>query len=160
MSHSLPYNTLPPGSSITVSDDGGGTITLSAPARDQAGRGVRRRVAIDAAWTAGVYGAGLLLLLGTVSYGVVRANWNYIPWAWAAPVASVFVLALFALLWQSVYRRKLDTAIGPMSQATVLAVRPQRLLVETTGPLGNESHDLMRTQVKDIKLLLDLRAEE
>jgi hypothetical protein len=64
---------------------------------------------------------------------------------------------MFALLWRSTYYRKLDAIMGPLRQTTVIAVRTQRLAIETTGPLGNESHDLVRTQIRDIKLLLDIR---
>jgi len=152
---SLSYDTLPRHATISVSDDGE-TITLTAPAREDAGHQARRRLARSSALSAGVYSAGVLMLIGALSYGVIRANWAYIPGS-AAPLAGIFVLALFALLWQSVYRKQLDAVVGPLQQTTIVAVRPQRLLIETYGPMGVESHDLTRTQVRDIKLLLDVR---
>lgn len=155
---SIEYNTLPPGATIAVADDGE-TITLTASAREEPGEALRRRCLTQSAIEALVYGTGVLLLIGALSYGFVRQQWPFLPW-WTPALFGVFVLALFALLWQSAYRKKVDAVLGPLRQSTVIAVRPQRLLVESSGPLGESSLDLTRTQIRDIKLLLALRENE
>jgi hypothetical protein len=38
-------------------------------------------------------------------------------------------------------------------QSTLLAVRPQRLRIKATGLMGDQEHDLTRTQIQDIKLI-------
>lgn len=152
---SLDYSSLPAGSTIALVDDGE-TITLTAPPRQQPGCDLRRRCLAQSALESLVYAAGVLLLVGALSYGLLRQHWAFLPW-WTPVVSGLFVLALFALIWQSAYRRKIDAVLAPLRQSTVIAVRSQRLLIESTGPLGISSHDLARTQIRDIKLLLDLQ---
>jgi len=153
----LSYNTLPPSATISVADDGE-TITLTAAAQQDAGPDIRRRAARSSAWAGGIYSAGILMLLGGLTSGLISANWNTLPW-WTGPLAGVFALALFAMIWQVAYRKKLDAIQAPLRQSTIIAIRSQRLVIETAGPLGNESHDFTRMQIKDVKLLLDMHDE-
>ena len=106
-------------------------------------------------WT-GLWGSGVMLLLLCLGIPVARAFGETIPIGALAAI-PVLVLIGFAVLYRVRYGQRLALLQRPHRQRTRILVRSQRLNVETSGPFGETALDLVRTQLKDIKLLLDAR---
>jgi hypothetical protein len=153
---SLLYATLPEGTAITAREDGENLI-ITVPAGDvpaEARRVARREAAIAAAVVSSVI---LMIAIGFSAPAVSR-GWENLHWWWAV-VFLALCAGVFALPWWVMYRRKIDAMQRVYRQATMLAVRSQRLVVETSGPGGQGSFDLTRMEIRDIKMVVSDREE-
>lgn len=72
---------------------------------------------------------------------------------WGAGLFVLFCLILFGAYWWFLYLIREDRLQRFYGQMTRVEVGMQRLSVHASGLMGEENHDLTRTQIQDIKLI-------
>lgn len=72
---------------------------------------------------------------------------------WGLGIFALFCLLLFGAYWWFLYLFRVDRLQRFYGQSTTLSIRRQRLCVKATGLMGDQEHDLTRTQIQDIKLI-------
>jgi hypothetical protein len=146
----LSYDSLPAGSDVLIEPGVEGT-TITVPAgevRVEVKRAVRHRAMLSA-------GVGCaILLLGGPMLMLLLGRPGRLPLmllVLAAGAWGVFSMAMFLLMWRTQYVNHLEVVGELRKQATVVQVNPQRLRIETDGPLGAASHALPRERVRQVR---------
>jgi hypothetical protein len=147
----LTYDNTPAGSTLLREyvDDGAGVI-ITAAAREPdplTRRRLRKRAAIPAAWIS----AAVVVLCAAIFAKQAYANRNMLPW-WTGALAALFGGALFIFVWQVRYLGLLESSRMALTQNSIIAVRRRRLLIESSGPLGTHSEDLLLDQIADVRV--------
>jgi hypothetical protein len=146
----LAYDNLPPGSDLALVHTKDNAVTITAPAGNPPAA-MLRVVAQESAVFASLLGAGLVL--GVIAFFRGAIHFDRLPAVlrvWGVVWFAVFCAGLFALLWRLRYaemKRRLQRA---RLQSTIVYVSPGRLLIETTGPAGESSHDLPAGDIASI----------
>jgi hypothetical protein len=144
MSPTLTYDTLPAHSRLRR-DFESGMLKLTASA-EEPGPLVKRaallRAAVPAAWI-----CFAVLLVGLAMFGATyQAHRRLMPAALSIVLLGAYVTfcaALFALVWRAQYSARIDAAGKALQQNTLIAAAPGRIIVETAGPMGQASHELV-----------------
>jgi hypothetical protein len=150
----LAYDNLPPHSTLLreYSDDGI-TITAQAQEPDKHVRWrVRRRAAASAAWV-----CAAAIALGLIIFGQQTYEHRHLLPRWTSILAGVFGAALFGFIWHVRYLALLDATTLALSQNTIIAAQGDRLLIETSGPLGKQSVEYARDQIRRIRIIKNFR---
>ena len=131
----LAYDELPDGSDLRRAYDGKGGVTITAPAGELSAA-VRRSAA-----RAGVLPATIVCAAALALGGVVIRSGQVDPTLRTAAMLSLGVLAgaLFLLVWWVLYSSRTYVLADLRRQSTVIHADRARLLVETSGPLGDTS---------------------
>ncbi len=142
----LAYDDLPPGSDIRREYDGE-LVKITVPAGEVPS--AARRAVAQAALVSGAVSSWAFLLLALVVFAYfVRINRvTGTPLTWAIAFFAVFCTALVALIAWVRYGMLLEDLQAGRRQATVIAVTPSRLVVETLGPFGAAGHDVPAEEV-------------
>jgi hypothetical protein len=143
MMHVLTYDTFPPHSSLRR-EVMNGSIKITAAAEEPGPRARRvelQRAALGGALLSAALLAAFVLAVAS-TYLAHRRHMGF--WLFTVLVISfaVFCAALFLLLWRAAYAARIEKLERAMRQTTILVASPGRLLVETAGPFGQQSHDL------------------
>jgi hypothetical protein len=147
----LAYDDLPPGSDIRR-EYHGELVKITVPAGEPPA--AARRAVAQAALVSGAISSWAFLLLALVVFAYfVRMNRVIgAPLTWAVAFFAIFCTAIVALVSWVRYRMKLEDVQAGRRQATVMAITPQRLVVETTGPFGSAGHELHGDQIFGVKV--------
>jgi len=141
----LSYDDLPPGSDIRR-EYAGETVKITVPAGEPPTSA--KRAAAQAAMVSGAISSWAFLLLALVVF-VYFVRMNRIsgtPLNWAVAFFAIFCTAIVALVAWVRFGMKLEDLQAGRRQAAVIAVTPQRLMVETSGPFGIAGYDVPREQ--------------
>jgi hypothetical protein len=154
MTHALTYDTLPPHSTLRreVVD---GVLKITAAAEepsDTARRDARLRAALPAAMLSGALLLAFLAAIGS-TFLANRRNIGSGLMVVLFVAFVVFCAALFLLVWRAQYEARIDALESAFRQTTILAASPGRLLIETFGPLGQESQELRTSYDGDGELV-------
>ncbi|MCC7350503.1 MAG: hypothetical protein IT446_08045 [Phycisphaerales bacterium] len=107
-----------------------------------------RQAALAALWL----WFGSVVILAGIGGALIWSHRDLLP-AWGLGLFALFILLLFGAYWWFLYLFRVDRLQRFYGQSTLLAVRPQRLRIKATGLMGDQEHDLTRTQIQDIKLI-------
>jgi hypothetical protein len=148
MSHPLTYDTLPQHSTLRREVEAGVLKVIAATQEPDARmkRLSRTRSAVPAALLSGA----LLLAFVAALASTYLSHRRYIGAGLGTLLFASFVIffgALFLLVWKSQYAARIGGLERALRQATIIAASPGRLSIETTGPLGAASHDLLATEL-------------
>ena len=148
----LTYDYLPEGSDLRRAFDGRGGVTITAPAGELSPT-VRRAAGRAGLAAASVACAGSLL----IGAWLIRSG-QVDPSLRVAAVLSLGVLAgaIFLLVWWVLFSSRTYVLSDLRRQSTVLHADASRLLVETSGPLGDCS---VRIAAADI-LAVEVAAQQ
>jgi hypothetical protein len=143
MTHALTYDTLPPHSTLRreVAD---GVMKITAAAEeptDAARREARLRAALPAAMLSGALLVAFIAAVGS-TFLANRRNIGSELMVVLFAAFVVFCAALFLLVWRAQYAARVEALERAFRQTTILAAAPGRLLIETSGPLGQESQEV------------------
>ena len=155
----LPYDSLPPGSDIRR-EFVGDTLRITIPAADPP-PAVMKQVAYDALASGATSSWALLLLACVAFYLGIRANRISGPvllWAWA--FFAIFCAAIVMLVSWIRYGILLDALRIARRQTTLIAVTPQRLMIETSGPFATASYDLPRDLIHRLRMRVTILRDD
>jgi hypothetical protein len=143
---------------LTIQRNGEGAI-IRAEAAEALPPALRRAAWRQALTGALGPGAGAVLVLTTMGYGVVKTLAPaYRPVAIGIMAGvTLAVYAIFALIFQG---RRREVLARPLRQRTVLEVAPQRLRIESAGPYGSTDLSFTRTQIKDVKMVYGVKLRD
>jgi hypothetical protein len=147
----LSYDDLPPGSDIRR-EYHGELVRITVPAGEPPA--AAKRAVMQAALISGAVSSWAFLLLAFVVFAYfVRMNRIIgAPLNWAIAFFAVFCTAIIALVAWVRYGLKLEDLQAGRRQATVMAITPQRLVVETTGPFGVDGYEVSADQLVDVSI--------
>jgi hypothetical protein len=151
MPHALNYDTLPPHSTLRR-EMVGDTITITAGPQQPgapAKRAALHRAAFSGALICSVLLAAFVLAFG----GTYLQHRRYIDstlFVVLVAAFAIFCAALFGLIWRMQYTARIDALEHALRQTTVLAAAPGKLIIETAGPFGQASHELLGS-VRDLR---------
>jgi hypothetical protein len=117
-----------------------------APLGDDQWRRVRARATAGALWI----GGGVALLSSAVAAMTLDRR---LLGGWLLIGLIGGVAVAFCLAWLTGYLRQVREITLEQQRRAIVRVRPQRLVIEQTAPEGAERHELVRTQIRDIKLV-------
>lgn len=143
MPHPLTYDNLPAGSTLRR-EVSGEVLTIGAAAQEpdaQMKRQARLRSALPAAMLSGAVLIACIAAFGS-TYLQHRRHIGAAMGAVLFIAFVVFCAALFLFIWRAQFSSRIDVLERALKQTTILAASPGRLLIESTGPLGQVSHDL------------------
>jgi hypothetical protein len=148
----LSYDDLPPGSDIRREHDADGTVRITVPAGEPPAAALHQTLR-DALSRGTLESIPLLVVALIVCYLGIRSQRVsgvelWVAWAFFA----VFCGALVALVVWIRYGTMADALRAGRRQATVIAVTPSRLLVETTGPFAVASYYFSAQQIRRIRI--------
>jgi hypothetical protein len=147
----LAYDDLPPGSDIRR-ERAPGMVRIVVPAGEPSRAAMQQTLRDALAW--GSIASILLLLIASyafrISIAVQRISGGQLLWAWA--FFALFCAALVALVSWVRYGVMADALRAGRRQSTIIAATPTRLMIETTGPFGDASHDLPADQIRRIQI--------
>jgi hypothetical protein len=150
LSSPLQYDPLPAHSTLLRESTASGGVVITAAAGDVSAR-ARSQTMRATAGAAGVLSA-IPIALGAIVLGPMAWRHRaYLPW-WTGVLAGVLCAAVFALVWQVLYSRVLAAMERARRQSAIIAAEPGRLVVETTGPLGDQSYDLRADEISDVRI--------
>ncbi len=151
----LAYDDLPPGSDIRR-EYHGELVTITVPAGEPPA--AARRTVAQAALVSGAISswAFLLLALLVFAYFVRMNRVTGVPLNWAVAFFAIFCTAIVALVSWVRYGMKLEDLQAGRRQATVMAITPRRLVVETDGPFGNTGHEIPGDQLISVSIRQDV----
>jgi hypothetical protein len=151
MPQTLTYDTLPPHSRLRREfTDGVLKITAAA---EEPGPLVRREAARSAALPAALLCCGALVLVIALFGAGYLARRQFMPPLVSVVLFIAFVVlsaALYSLSWRMEFGLRIDAAEKALQQITILAASADRLIIESSGPLGATSLDL--TQIRVIRI--------
>jgi len=147
----LSYDDLPPGSDIRR-EYHGDLVRITVPAGEPPA--AAKRAVAQAALISGAVSSWAFLLLAFVVFAYfVRMNRIIgAPLNWAIAFFAVFCTAIVALVAWVRYGMKLEDLQAGRRQATVIAITPLRLVVETTGPFGVDGYEVPSNQLVDVSI--------
>ena len=147
----LAYDDLPPGSDIRR-EYHGELVRITVPAGEPPA--AAKRAVMQAALISGAVSswAFLLLAFGVFAYFVRMNRIIGAPLNWAIAFFAVFCTAIVALVAWVRFGMKLEDLQAGRRQATVIAITPQRLVVETTGPFGVDGYEVPANQLVDVSI--------
>ena len=147
----LSYDDLPPGSDIRR-EQRGELVTITVPAGEPPASA--KRAIAQAALVSGAISSWAFLLLALVVFAYfVRMNRIIgAPLNWALAFFAIFCTAIVALVSWVRYGMKLEDLQAGRRQATVIAITPQRLVVETSGPFGVTGYEMSGEQVVNVSI--------
>lgn len=147
----LPYDDLPPGSDIRR-EYRGELVKITVPAGEPPAPA--KRAVAQAAIVSGAISSWALLLLALLVFAYfVRMNRiGGEPLTWAVAFFAVFCTAIVALVAWVRFGMKLEDLQAGRRQATVIAVTPQRLMIETSGPFGSAGHDIDQASLMRVSI--------
>ena len=154
----LDYDDLPAGSDVRREYDGAGGVRVTVPAGEPpagALRAASQRAMIDAAV---VCSAGLVLGILVVTLVIDLRRLGSVERIWAVAAFAALTGGVFLLLWRTRREARAEALRGARRQGTVFDARAGRLLIETAGPYGDESHDLRATSVRSITVRPGVRS--
>jgi hypothetical protein len=158
MSHALTYDTFPPHSNLRREIVGDG-ITITAAAEEPNPQ--VRRVQLQRAAFSGALLSGALLaafILAIASTYVAHRRYMDAPLFAALVIAFiVFCGAMFAFIWRVQYAARIDALERALRQTTILAATPGKLLIETAGPFGQASYELLGFVENESRSVVDFR---
>ena len=142
----LAYDDLPPGSDIRR-EYHGELVKITVPAGEPPA--AAKRAVAQAALISGAISSWAFLLLAFVVFAYfVRMNRIIgAPLNWAIAFFAVFCTAIVALVSWVRFGMKLEDLQAGRRQATVIAITPQRLVVETAGPFVVIGHEITSEQL-------------
>src|SRR4051812_2986500 len=144
------YAPLPPHSVLLREPSAGGGVVITAAAGRVDARA--RLAAQRASAVAAAICSALPLLLGAAVLGPMAWRHRiYFP-SWPTVLAGVVSAAIFALMWHVLYGRGMDVMGRARRQSTVLAIDPGRIVVETTGPLGDLGLDVPGDEIRGVRV--------
>jgi hypothetical protein len=148
----LTYDNLPAFSTLRREQEGEGFI-ITAAAEEPSG--YLRRVAAKREFliSAMLTGGGVVMLLFFVG-PVLLDRWRSLP-GLTAVIVGVFVASGLLLVWQLRYTARLNKLERALQQMTVIAVRPERIVIETKGPFGQHSYELQSDELCGVRVLLN-----
>lgn len=151
----LSYDDLPPGSDIRR-EYHGQLVKITVPAGEPPASA--RRAVAQAALVSGAISSWAFLLLALIVFGYfVRMNRIIgAPLNWAIAFFAVFCTAIVALVAWVRYGMKLEDLQAGRQQATVVAVTPERLVVETSGPFGMAGYEAPGEQIVSVSIGRDI----
>ena len=142
MPHVLTYDTLPAHSNLRREiGDGGATLTILAPAQE-VGPALRRAAARSSAPAAAMISLAVLAALSAVAFPAAVERIRRLDAVWFAVtmlLIGVFAGALFLLVWWVTCSRRLELLDRGLAQQTAIVVARDAVLVESRGPLGDQS---------------------
>ncbi|HEV2294211.1 MAG TPA: hypothetical protein VGR35_10160 [Tepidisphaeraceae bacterium] len=147
----LSYDDLPPGSDIRR-EYHGELVKITVPAGEPPA--AAKRVIAQAALVSGAISSWAFLLLALIVFGYF-VRMNRIaggPLNWAIAFFAIFCTAIVALVSWVRYGMKLEDLQAGRRQATVIAVTPRRLVVETSGPFDVASYDIPEEQLVGVSI--------
>ena len=147
----LAYDDLPPGSDIRR-EYHGELVKITIPAGEPPASA--KRAVAQAALISGAISSWAFLLLAFVVFAYfVRMNRIIgAPLNWAIAFFAIFCTALVGLVSWVRFGMKLEDLQAGRRQATVMAITPQRLVVETTGPFGVAGHEFASKQLVAVSI--------
>src|SRR5206468_9699642 len=98
-----------------------------------------------------LYATGTLVLLLLLAAPLLIDRWRMIS-AWVGVLFAIFSAATFFFIWHLRYRARLIALERALRQMTVIAIRPDRILIEMAGPLGKASYDVPRSRVRSVRV--------
>jgi hypothetical protein len=138
----LSYDELPQGSNLRREYDDAGGVTISAPAGDPSPAVLRAAMREGVGSAAALCGI-CLVIGGLVLVPIFRSNRIDPVLRVPAMVAlGVLCTGVFLLAWRANYAGRAHALSLGRRQATVLHANAARVLIETSGPTINESHDV------------------
>jgi hypothetical protein len=145
----LSYDDLPPGSDIRREYDGE-LLKITIPAGEPPA--FARRALAQAAMASGAVSswAFLLLALLVFAYFVRMNRIAGPPLTWAVAFFAVFCTAIVLLVAWVRYGLMLEDLQAGRRQATVMAITPDRLVIETSGPFGIAGYAWGREQMVSV----------
>jgi len=130
-------------------------VKITAPAR-KLERHDRLRIRVRAAVSAARWiGIGLLALCLIVFGGAVHHHRPLFSLG-ACVVAAAFGLLVFVFLCAVRCASLADAMSRALSQNTIIATNHGRLLIESDGPLGRQSSDISRDQLRELRVVRTL----
>ena len=137
----LAYDELPDGSDLSREYDSPGGVTIRAPAGDLP-TALRRDAARSGILVAGAACGVCLLLGGTLLLQALRRGIDPALRAPAAVALGAFCTGVFLLVWWVRYAARTELLSDARRQLTVIHADVERIVVETTGPGGDNSLEL------------------
>ncbi|MGB7156536.1 MAG: hypothetical protein WBD40_00635, partial [Tepidisphaeraceae bacterium] len=155
----LAYDDLPPGSDIRR-EHHGDLVTITIPAGDPPTSS--RRALAQAAMASGAVSSWAFLLLALLVFGYfVRMNRiSGPPLTWAVAFFAIFCTAIVLLVAWVRYGLMLEDLQAGRRQATVMAITPDRLVIETSGPFGLAGYAWGREQIVRVSLGRDVLRDD
>jgi len=150
--HTLAYDDLPPGSDLRRQYGEDGSVIITSPAgepSEAACREALQRTGILAAIFAGAPLTGGAIAFATGNGPrVATAGLNVL----AAILFAVFSAGVFLLVWRVAYTDQVRWLTQARRNVSLLHASRRRLLVETTGPSGDESLDLPAHAISSLRI--------
>jgi hypothetical protein len=146
----LSYDDLPPGSDLRRQYGEDGSVAITAPAGEPSD--AARRAALHSTGVfAALFAAGLMGILGA-SFILDRPPRIDPPLrVLAAVLFAVVCGGFFLLAWRAGFTTRLDLLAKARRQTTLLHASPVRLLIETSGPDGDQSIDIPAEKIRWIR---------
>jgi len=140
----------PQGSDIVLREQDEALVVHAAARRpDEAALNrALRQSALSALW---LWIGSLVIIIG-VGGALTWDHLDLLP-LWGMGLFVMFCVLLLVAYWWFLYLFRVDRLQRLYGQSTTLHVRSQRLHVQSSGLLGDQEHDLTRTQIQDIKLI-------
>jgi hypothetical protein len=146
----LQYDPLPAHSTLVRESAASGGVVITGAAGDVSARARSAAMRATAA-AAGVFSA-IPIGLGAIVLGPMAWRHRVALPRWTGVLAGVLCAAVFALVWHVLYGRVLAAMERARRQSTIIAVESGRLIVETTGPLGNDSFDVRADEIANVRV--------
>ena len=121
-------------------------VKARKPNKEALGKAFRQS-ALAALW---LWFGSMVILVG-IGGALIWSHRDVLP-TWGLGLFALFCILLYGAYWWFLYLFRVDRLQRFYGQSTTLAVESQRLNVRSTGVMGNQEHDLTRTQRQDIKL--------
>ena len=143
----LSYDDLPPGSDLRREYGEGGSVAITAPAGEPS----------DAARRAAFHSTGVFAALFAAGLMAIFAGSFILDGpppidprlrGLAAVLFAVVCGGVFLLAWRAGFTTRLDLLAKERRQTTLLHASPVRLLIETSGPEGDQSIDLPADKIR------------
>lgn len=149
----LSYDDLPAGSDIRR-DYGpdGRSVRIVVPAGEPPASVVRATAQAAAVSGALLSAAALGGFLAVFVYFVRTNDIAGLALRWAVGFFAIFCTAIVALVAWVRYGMLLEALQAGRRQATVMAITPAGLLIETSGPFGAGGHDIDAERVRDVRV--------
>jgi hypothetical protein len=152
----LNYDSLPPGSDIACELDEN-SIRITIPASDtritlppaEIPLEIRRNIRFQSLTHAAIVAT---VIIFPVTYLLWTSHLPRDLLTLAVVAFLVFGLAFFALVWRTLYTSRCDTLTAGRRQLTLINATSEKLLIETAGPFGSQSHDLDPRSIRSITL--------
>jgi hypothetical protein len=151
--HALVYDELPAGSDVRREYRGDGTVTITAPAGEPSAASRLAAAQSTGVSSAALCGVALLVVLWVGLTLSPATGLNSGGRALATVLFAVFCGGVFLLVWKVRYDGRLDLLSKARKQAAVLHATPWRLYVETAGPGGDKSYEIVASDLRRLHVI-------